>query len=210
MKKVLMLSVVVVLITLLSGCMRTLHPLFTEKDLEFDGRLVGSWHTDPDDNEYIQFEQGSAASFSKLPESLQRLAGKAYLLRMFDGSGEASYVFYAFLCRIGGQLYLDYYPAENKHQQYYDKFYLAHEVKMHSFFHVQFTSDGGMKLDEFSQDFLDELIKKNKIRIQHEVRFDGTYVITAPTEELQQYVLKYSDVPEAYSNENSDTYYKIK
>ena len=34
-------------------------------------------------------------------------------------------------------------------------------------------------------------------------------VITAPTEELQQYLIKYSDVPEAYGGDNSDNYSKI-
>jgi hypothetical protein len=39
---------------------------------------------------------------------------------------------------------------------------------------------------------------------------DGGILITAPTEELQQYLIKYSDVPEAYNNDNNDNYTKIK
>ncbi len=53
-----------------------------------------------------------------------------------------------------------------------------------------------------------ELIDKKQIRIRHEVRFDGLYVITASTEELQQYVAKYGDVDKAY--QGNDTYTRIK
>ena len=53
------------------------------------------------------------------------------------------------------------------------------------------------------------LIKNKKIGIRHEVTEDGNYVITAPTEDLQKYIIKYSEVPEAYNKDNSATYSKM-
>jgi hypothetical protein len=80
---------------------------------------------------------------------------------------------------------------------------------MHSFYRIRFHNDRSFETSQFNEDFLKRLIDKKQIRIKYEVRFDGNYVITAPTEELQQYVLKYGDEPEAYYKESSATYKKI-
>jgi hypothetical protein len=34
------------LLIFLSGCLSTLHPIFTEKDLAYDPKLIGTWKTD--------------------------------------------------------------------------------------------------------------------------------------------------------------------
>ena len=193
---------------MLSGCLSTLHPLFTEKDLVFEARLLGSWNNGPDDDGAAVFEQGSAESFRDLPASLKAIANKAYVVTMKDKDGEVKY--YAFLARIGKELYLDYYPADNARQKQYDDFFRQHLVKLHSLYHIQFLQNESFRIRQFDEGFLKDLINNKKIRISHEVMFDGSYLITASTEELQQYVMKYGDAPEAYSNEKNDTFYKIK
>jgi hypothetical protein len=80
---------------------------------------------------------------------------------------------------------------------------------MHSFYRFQQKMDGKtISIERFAENYLRTLIDAKKVRIKHEVKIDGTYVITAPTEELQQYVQKYSDVAEAY--ESKETYTRIK
>ena len=207
MKKLLTAAILVAIITL-SGCLSALHPLFTEKDLEFDPKLVGSWQGDTED-EVLTFQQGTPESFADLPAALQGLAGKAYVLTVTrHRTGEEVTKFYAFLARIGKHLYLDYYPAETKTQKEYASFYKMNFVRMHSFYRLKPGSDNNtMVIGQFADSYLSKLIKQKQIRIRHEVRTDGTYVITAPTEELQQYVLKYSDVDEAY--QDNKTYTRI-
>lgn len=205
MKKHFIIVVAIVVITTLSGCLSTLHPLFTEKELVFDPRLLGAWKTDGPDT--LFFERGTAESFNQLPESLRRLASKAYVVRAKDDNEEIRY--YVFLTRLGKELYLDYFPCESKTRLQYDNFYKQHLVKMHSLYRIRFQNDGKFEVSQFDEGFLEDLIKNKKLRIQHEVRFDGSYVITAPTEELQQYVLKYSDVPAAYYADHDATYIKI-
>lgn len=207
MKKLLTAAILVAIVTL-SGCLSALHPLFTEKDLEFDPRLVGSWQVGSED-EVLTFQRGTPESFGDLPEGLQHLAGKAYLLTVTSrNTGEEVAKFYAFLARIGKHLYLDYYPAETKVQKEYASFYKMNFVKMHSFYRLKSGSDNNtMIIGQFADSYLRKLIQQKQIRIRHETRTDGTYVITAPTEELQQYVLKYSDVDEAY--QDNKTYTRI-
>jgi len=46
MKKVSIILGFTFLIIFLSGCLTTLHPIFTEKDLAYDPKLIGTWKTD--------------------------------------------------------------------------------------------------------------------------------------------------------------------
>jgi hypothetical protein len=206
MQKHFIIVAIIIMITALSGCLSTLHPLFTEKELVYDPRLLGSWRTGDGDDTAV-FEKGTPASFAQLPEPLRKLAGKAYIVTFKDGEERLKY--FAFLTKLGKELYLDYYPCEDEIQLQYDNFYKQHFAKMHSFYRVRFTNDRAFEISEFDEGFLEQLIKNKQIRIRHEIRFDGNYVITAPTEELQQYVLKYSDVPEAYYSDNNATYTKL-
>jgi hypothetical protein len=207
MKK-LLIATILVAVVVLSGCLSALHPLFTEKDLVFDPHLVGSWQVGAD-NEVYKFERGTPQNFGNLPEGLQKLSGKAYLLTISTKTGEEGKKYYAFLARIGKHLYLDYFPTETDDQKGYANFYKQGFLPMHTFYRVTPGSNSDtMKIGQFAENYLRNLIDKKQIRIRHEVRFDGSYVITAPTEELQQYVVKYSDVDEAY--ENNKTYTRIK
>jgi hypothetical protein len=197
MKKLFIISAAIVLVATLSGCLATLHPLFTEKDLVFDPRLLGKWR-EGNNKEHTTIERGTVASFSQLPEKLRGLADRAYVLTQKDDNEEKKY--YGFLTRLGKELYLDFYPFENKAQLGYDQFYKQHLVKMHRFYSIRFYNEDSFAIREFDGDFLKELIDKNQIRLKHEKRFNGDYVITASTQELQQYVQKYSDVDDAYSS----------
>jgi hypothetical protein len=199
MKKLFITAATIILLTTLSGCLATLHPLFTEKDLVFDPRLLGRWK-EGNGGDIITFEQGTAASFNQLPEKLRSLSTKAYLMTSKEDGHEVKN--YCFLIRLGKELYLDFYPCENDLQKNYDGFYKQHLTKMHIFYRLRFNSDRSFNFQIFDGDFLKKLIDNKQIRIKHEVRFDGSYVITASTEELQQYVMKYADVEGALGKED--------
>jgi hypothetical protein len=81
---------------------------------------------------------------------------------------------------------------------------------MHSIYRIEFKNNNSFNVQRLDGGYLEKLIKNKQIRIRHEVMEDGGILITAPTEELQQYLIKYSDVPEAYNNDNNDNYTKIK
>jgi len=207
MKKLIFPVVILIMIAVLSGCLTSLHPLFTIKDLVFEPKFTGKWVGDKD-GDTVLYEKGSAQSFRDLPETLQGSADKAYMVTII-GRDKSRYKYFAFLVKIGNGLYFDYYPADVEQQREYDDSYREQFIKMHSFYRVKLHTEMSMLISEFDDSFLHNLIDKKQIRIQHETRFDGSYFITASTEELQQYVMKYGDVPEAYSN-SGDAYHKVK
>jgi hypothetical protein len=194
------------MITILSGCLTSLHPLFTEKDLVFDPKLTGKWLGTKDGDTLI-FEKGTTQSFQELPGAISGSADKAYTVTII-GRDKSINKYFAFLVKIGNGLYFDYYPAEVEQQRQYDDFYREQYIKMHSFYKVKITNGRTMAISEFDDSFLHKLIDNKQIRIKHEERSDSSYFVTASTEELQQYVMKYGDSPEAYSS-GGDEYKKV-
>ena len=204
MKKIFLLPVFILLILFFTGCLTTLYPIFTEKDLVYKTNLVGNWKTKTDDKE------GSAEIRSlinekgvELPGKISSIKDKGYLITYKDKDKNITGSYIAFLARIGKHLYFDYYPAPTEAEKNADEFYMQHFVKMHKPYRVNILANGGFELSQLEGSYLDKLIEEKKIRIRHEVNSDGGSVITASTEELQQYILKYGDDPEAVQKEKT-------
>jgi len=57
--------------------------------------------------------------------------------------------------------------------------------------------DDQIGLSMFNGDFLEKLLKQNRIRIKHE-KVEDSYVLTASSKELQKFVLKYAEDEDAF------------
>ena len=209
MKKILLSTILFSVILCLVGCLTTLHPIFTSKDLVSDPRLIGSWEKAKDKTRVI-YRQPNANEINNLSSALQNEAGKIYMLDEKDEQGNIKTTYYAFMVKLGKYYYIDYYPASEKARQSADIFFAAHYTPMHSIYRIQFKNSSSFNVQQLDGGYLEKLIKNKQIRIKHEVMEDGGIFITAPTEELQQYLIKYSGVPEAYNNDHNDDYSKIK
>ena len=194
MKKVSIILGCVFLFIFLSSCLNTLYPIFTEKDIVFKPELLGKWNNKED---VVQITSLAKESGIELPAKISAIKDKGYLI---SGDDEKYIVF---LARIGKYLYFDYYPLESEVQQKADEFYMQHMIKRHFSYRVDIINKDRFELSQLDGDFLENLIKQKKIRIRHEIDGDGSIIITAPTEELQQYILKYGDDPGAYESEKS-------
>ena len=71
MKKIFLLSAFFFVVLLFTGCLTTLHPIFTEKDLVYKPELIGNWKTSMDND-----KDGSAEIQSLAKESTIDLPGK--------------------------------------------------------------------------------------------------------------------------------------
>ena len=208
MKKFIFPGALCFILVFLNSCLTTLHPIFTEKDLVFDHRLAGSWKKTKDGLS-VSYRPATTSDLETLSPTLQRNAGKFYMYEEKDEQGRMKKANFAFMVKLGKYYYLDYYPAGVKQTGPVDEFFAAHYIPMHSIYRIRFTTNNSFDIQQLDAGYLENLIRNKKIRIRHEVTEDGSYVITAPTEELQKYIVKYSDIPEAYSNDNSASYNKI-
>lgn len=208
MKRIHALAILVLLLGL-SSCLSTVQPIFTEKDLVFDQKLIGKWRYES--KSYSGFVEITNATRKDLAEQpgLAKLAAKTYLLRYRNTEGVVEAAYFGFMVKLGDKYYMDYYPAETPATMNYDPFYKNHYLKMHTCYLLSIKKDNAFELKQFDETYMKKLIADKKIRVRHETREDGSFVVTASTEELQQYITKYSDVPEAYYEDNTSTFTRI-
>jgi len=203
MKKI-ALATAFALLLILSGCLTTLHPIFTEKDLAYDPKLTGTWNTENQGNKgKVVISNLATENSLELPGNISTIKQKGYFIRYQDSTGKTSEQYIAFLARIGKHLYFDYYPADKKEDRKLDEFFGVHFVKMHTSYRVDISKDGSFELTQLDEGYVRKLIDEKKIRISHEIDADDNTVITASTKELQQYLLKYGDEPSAYRSEKT-------
>lgn len=153
---------------LIAGCVvSSLHPLFTVKDLAFDPSFLGTW-AGVDEDDTLVFKDGE---------------GKAYnLTYITEGQGLK---FEVHLVQLGGLQFFDVYPKVGKE---HDAFHL---LPAHTFWRVE--RDGEMlRTAWLDQGWVEEKIAKKKITIPHQL-VEDRLILTASTEKLQKFVLKYAD-----------------
>ena len=204
MKKIVLTTAFALLLIFLSSCLTTLHPIFTEKDLAYDPKLIGTWNTENEGKKGKVIINNLATENSvELPGNISAIKQQGYFIIYQDENGKVSDQYIAFLARIGKHLYFDYYPAEKKEDRKLDEFFGIHFVRMHTSYRVEILKDGSFELSQLDGSYVKSLIDEKKIRISHETDADDNTVITASTKELQQYLLKYGDEPSAYRSEKT-------
>ena len=201
MKKIALTTAFAFLLIFLSGCLTTLHPIFTEKDLAYDPKLIGVWNTENEGKKGKVIISNLATENSlELPGNISAIKQQGYFIIYKDENGKTSDQYIAFLARIGKHLYFDYYPADKKEDRKLDEFFGIHFVRMHSSYRVEILKDGSFELSQLDGSYVKSLIDQKKIAISYETDAEDDITITASTKELQQYLLKYGDESSAYES----------
>jgi len=188
--------ILVVSLAILQGCIvKSLHPFFKDADAVFRKDLINHW-TDQDGNHW-----------EILPVKESKIA---YELRHFKGGEQPEEIFVAHLFQLGDHLYLDFFPISNDDQAD-DMMFNMHLIPAHSIARVVKLSDTEIQIRWLNEKWLRSLFTQNKIKISHEVvrdvnvedDSDLNYVLTASTDELQKFILKYGDEDEAFVDDNT-------
>lgn len=179
-----------VVILFLSGCVvYSFYPLYTEKDLFANDLLTGKW-MDKDSTSW-SFEHTKTDSKENM-----KTDSTSYVLIVNDKDNRES-KFSVHIIKLGGHYFLDFYLEDFYDNQNLD---LAsfHIVPVHTFAKVV-ISKNQLQINWFDQNWLEKLIKENKIRIRHE--YNGDYILlTASPKDLQKFVTKYVDSEEAFKD----------
>ncbi|MCX6233587.1 MAG: hypothetical protein NT175_02540 [Bacteroidetes bacterium] len=190
MKTKKVLATLAFMFMLLAGCIPSLHPLYTDKDRISMDEIMGVWLSaegtsmyyiiaDPDDQPSYTF------TYFELPKKndlFQRDSTPANL--------EVN------LVRLGGATFMDFYPGDNEYLDKMNTLLAIHLIPAHTFAKFRISNDT-LTIWRFDPDWLKKLFEENRIRISHE-KLEDQIVLTASTEELQKFVAKYADDPEAY------------
>ena len=176
-----------------SGCVvYSFYPLYTEDDLFANDILTGKW-IDDEGTEWF-FEH--AYFGKKAPENID---STSYVLKLKtkDETHFFAKEFSVHVVKLGGTYFLDFYLEEFLDD---DELELAsfHIIPVHTFAKLTFTDDE-LQINWFDQDWLEDLIEKNRIRIHHENNGDFI-LLTAKPAELQKFVTKYVNSEEAFED----------
>ncbi|MHC4659540.1 MAG: hypothetical protein ACYS83_10280 [Planctomycetota bacterium] len=177
----------------LGGCVpvMSLHPLYTEGDVVFEKKLLGVWVDDPN-------EPDTTWEF-KCPNESE----KKYELIFSDKEGKKG-SFDVHLVKLENLLFLDIYPNKSpckeqdseKMEWPYNAFFL---VPVHTLIKIDSISPQ-LKMRLTDDDEMEKLLKEDPNVVKHESLADG-FVLTAPTEQLQKFVLKYADDSRVFTDE---------
>jgi hypothetical protein len=169
----------------LGGCVPvlSLHPLYTEKDVVFEEKILGKWFDEEEETIHTY-------EFSRLEEP-----PKTYKLTYTDDEGRKG-LFEAKLVKLEDKLFFDIFTEQlpcdiedaNKAEWFYNAFLL---IPAHTFVKVDFT-EPKLKLALTDDEKMKELLEADPNAVKFE-SIDDKAVLTASTKELQKFVLKYAD-----------------
>jgi len=166
---------------LLAGCLPCVHPLYTESDLILDDRLVGVWQPADSDDKWI-FDGADEA--------------KVYGLTHVDGKGAGRLE--VRVLRLGEHSFVDIFPSDS--EMIRNGLYAAHMLPVHTFWQAA-IGDDEVSLAIMNPTWLKEGLKAGTLDVKHEivtVDDDEAVVLTAGTAELQRFVLKHVETPDAW------------
>ena len=200
MKRAFYIACLLFLIISLNSCLTTLYPIFHSNEAILNEKLLGYWKcTDKDKKiSYMEFIKIPADRKTELSPAIQKISDKGYFVSRISNVGDITEQYFVFLVKIGKNYYLDYYPAELPSQKNVNRFYKDHSIKVHSNYRCDIKDNNHFEIRLFEKTFLDKLISDNKINIRHEV-IGNKNLITASTDELQKFIIKYGDNPDAFA-----------
>ncbi len=183
------------LAALLGGCVpvMSLHSLYTKENVVFEEKLLGTWVNDPNSPEAIW-------EFKRFDDP-----NNAYKLIFSDKDGHKG-SFVAHMVKLENSLFLDVFPDEfpcdpdpndpNKVEWPYNSLFL---IPAHTF--IKIDSIGPqLKMRLTDDDKMAELLKEDPNAVKH-MLIEDRLILTASTEELQAFVLKYADDSRVFPDE---------
>ena len=225
--------VLIISLVVMQSCVTSLQPLATYNTAIVDDRLAGTWNSDGQDYEvqkffdsdlfkYIKKEMdkskdsidklfkdnvGKALSNKEMEEFAPILYFKSYVIKYTKDKIE--YVMFGSMVKLNGQFFINFTPAgmntdKNKEQAFENT--STDWLATHTIARVQFTNSNTVKLDFIDGEFLYNQVKAGRMKIKNE-RDDlyDTFLITASTDELQQFIQKYGNDDRFFNKENSVT-----
>jgi len=175
------------LAVILVGCVPSLHPLFTDKNLVFADVFLGRWTNDSGKNIW---------DLKRYSDS----EDKRYRLVHIDREKGKHGRFIVTFGKLNGMLFADFYPEEIESDASY--FYQPHQLFVHTFGKIE-PNDSELIIKMMDPDKVKTLLQNEPNLIKHEAleNMDGKVVLTASTQELQKFVVKYAGDPNVFGYE---------
>jgi len=176
------------------SCVWSLQPLFEKSDLVFEPGLVGIWKT-TDNADTWTFERTKNSNEYVLVYHQAEFEPNSPFLGQKSVAGD-TVRFEARLGGLGGHLFLDLIPEKDGNPQVHNDLFNWHLIRAHTICRV-WLEKNELRLGWLDEDWLEKALQSGEVKIAYAQAEDGI-VVTAPTKELQQLVLKYAEDEKAF------------
>ena len=199
------------------SCINSLNPLVTYKDVVKDGRLVGEWTSADRDFKIESFPESKFAQeieksisgnnvhtpLSGKEKTDSILYSKAYIVTYSQAN--VTYSFVAALMKIDGKYFMDLYPVgiyDNDGKEVEMNKYGVEFMAAFTLARLDISADGkNAEIRFVDGDFVRSQVEGANMRVKYESdKITGSFIITASTTELQQFMKKYGDDSRMLSN----------
>ena len=149
----------------------SLHPLYTEDELIFEEKLLGAWG---DEVGSLNFEKAKNADIYNLTLGLDTLSGR----------------FIAHLVKIDKMLFLDLSPQKPDKETV--EIQQLFSIPAHTFLKIE-QIEPILKMRMMNPDTITYMLKTDPNLLKHELIQEELVVLTASTQQLQQFMKKYAN-----------------
>lgn len=194
------------ILLMLSSCLTIVQPLITQNNIITDNRIEGLWNGS--DSKTILIQKFKNSKFKNIftdPEMKDKdwkytredsiFITKHYVISFRENN--LDYTWLAGIAKISDQYYLNLLPEEclnNKGEKEYDLGKVTSSIAK-----LKWENNNTLTICFLNGDYIKEIILDDKVRIRHE--YDplfGTFVITASSTELEQFLEKYGNNESLY------------
>ncbi len=156
---------------LLGGCIPlSLHPLYTDKELLFEEKLLGTW---AENGNKWEFEEGSDPN--------------SYDLTVTDEGGKGEFT--AHLVKIDEMFFLDLYPKGPDFEA--GHFLKLHLLPVHTFLKIE-QIEPKLQMRMMDLEKMGDMLENDPNLVKHEI-VEDCIVLTASPKELQQFMKEHAD-----------------
>lgn len=192
------IAIALIVVILLPGCLVTsLRPLFADGDLLFEDALLGSWRAG---KERVTFERKDHTSSYWMTYAEDPGGGAPSAGAKDPGR------FQARLGRIGGSLFLEVSPAPEPRLPDGMAFHL---LPVYTFWRVRLNGDQ-LSVSQLSFDWFQGAIRLGGPPIRHEWIERDYILLTAPTPEVQAFLLTHAGDPKLFQQFGSAPFQREK
>jgi hypothetical protein len=212
-----------VLMVATSSCVTSLQPLITYNSAIADSRVEGTWQQDG--REYIVQNVFNSDFYKKNKKDLEKsrkenngqlskkdkkdsiLFSRSYIITYTKNGIE--YLLFGSMIKLNGRSFMNFTPVDmisKDSTSTITEINFDNRLNSYTIARVQFSNVNTMKFDFIDGGFLHDQIKAGRMKIKNETdELYDTFLITASTRELQQFLEKYGNDSRFFNKENSVT-----
>lgn len=192
----------------LTSCLTIVQSLTTESNIITDNRLIGEWLDASSKKMLVQKLMDSKDNkiFTELDHKTYTAADSVFFIKHYVISfseNNLNYSWVAGMVKIKDQYYIDIEPDECTNKNGTEQ-YNVNKLVTASIAKLEWKNNNSVILHFLNGDYVKQIILNGQARIKHE--YDplfGTFIITASSDEMEQFLEKYGNNENLFSGGNT-------